>query len=122
MAETKQYISQPLDDGCMLISEDVIGSIVAHAMNDVEGVAGVCGKPGADFAELIGMRNWAKGIKVLINEDNDLEIHCNIIVLYGYNVIDCAASVQNCITSAVEAIAGVTVTAVHVNVCEIQHQ
>ena len=54
MAENKQYITQMHENGTVMISEDVIASIVAHTVNDVEGVAGLTGKPGADIAEIIG--------------------------------------------------------------------
>ena len=41
MAENKQYVTQIQDNGTVMISEDVIASIVAHTVNDVEGVAGL---------------------------------------------------------------------------------
>ena len=38
MAETKQYITQTNNEGAIMISEDVIASVVIHALNEVEGV------------------------------------------------------------------------------------
>ena len=38
MADSKQYISQDLDNGCVMISEDVISTIVEHALTEVDGV------------------------------------------------------------------------------------
>ena len=38
MAENKQYIEQVLDNGTVMISEDVIAEIVSHAVSEVEGV------------------------------------------------------------------------------------
>ena len=40
MAESKQYIIQQQDNGTVQISEDVITSIVANAVADVDGVVG----------------------------------------------------------------------------------
>ena len=66
MSENKQYITQAQEDGNIMISEDVIGTIVAQAIKDVEGVVGLSTKPGADIAELIGKKNWGKGMKITI--------------------------------------------------------
>ena len=41
MAENKQYITQVQENGTVLISEDVIMTIVAHAVEEVEGVVGL---------------------------------------------------------------------------------
>ena len=38
MAEYKQYITQIQENGNVMISEDVVANIVAHAMAEVEGI------------------------------------------------------------------------------------
>ena len=121
MAENKQYITQAQENGNVLISEDVVASIVANAIGDVEGVVGLSTKPGADIADLIG-KNWGKGIKITINEDDSLDIDCNINVGYGQSVVTIAKSVQDSITTAVESFAGVKVNSVNINVCGIIRQ
>ena len=74
MAESKQYITQLQDNGSVLISEDVIAAIVAHAAGEVEGVVSLNTKPGADIAELIGKKNWGRGLKITILEDNSVSV------------------------------------------------
>ena len=118
MAEYKQYITQEQENGSVMISEDVVSSIAEHAVADVEGVVGIVTKPGADIADLIS-KNWGKGIKILIAEDNSLTIHCNISICYGQSVVDTAQAVQSAIINAVESMTGVKVTSVNVNVCGI---
>ena len=83
MAESKQYITQVRENGSVQISEDVISTIVAHAVSDVEGVVGLEVKPGADIAELIGKKNWGKGVKVTVTEQEELSIDCNVFLVYG---------------------------------------
>ena len=122
MAENKQYITQVQDGGSILISEDVIASIVANAINDVEGIVGLSVKPGADIADMIGKKNWGKGMKISIGEDDLLTIDCNVNVGYGQSVVAVAKSVQDAVTAAVESTAGVKVSAVNVNVCGIIRQ
>ena len=122
MAENKQYITQVQDNGSVLISEDVIMTIVAHAIEEVEGVVGLNVKPGADIIELIGKKNWGKGLKITIAEDESLTVDCNITVAYGQSVVTVAGAVQASITNALESMAGVKITAVNVNVCGIVRQ
>lgn len=122
MAENKQYVTQMQDNGAVLISEDVITTIVAHAIEEVEGVVGLNAKPGADIVELIGKKNWGKGLKITIAEDDSLIVDCNITVAYGQSVVSVAGAVQEAVTNALESMAGVKISAVNVNVCGIVRQ
>ena len=121
MAEYKQYITQVQDNGNVLISEEVIATIVEHAVREVEGISGLSVKPGADIADLIG-KNWGKGMRICITEDNNLTIGCNVVIAYGHSVIDVAKNVQQAITGAVESMTGVKVEHVNINVCGIARQ
>ena len=112
MAENKQYITQIQEGGNVMISEDVIATIVEHTLTDVDGVV----KGGA---EVVGKKSWGKGLRITIAEDNSVSIGCNVIVSYGESVVDVAKSIQEAVSSAVESVTGVTVTDVHVNVCGI---
>ena len=118
MAEYKQYITQIQEGGNVMISEDVITTIISHTMTEVEGVHSISTKPGADIADLIGM-NWGSGMKIAIGDDNSVSISCNVVIKYGCSVVDVAKNVQNALTSAVESMVGVKVTNVNVNVCGI---
>lgn len=122
MAENKQYVVQSQTGGSVMISEDVIGSIVANAVNEVEGVVCLNAKPGADIAELIGKKNWGKGMKITIAADNSLTIDCNISIGFDQNVVDISKAVQESIASAVESMVGVRIAAVNVNVCGVIRQ
>lgn len=122
MADYKQYITQNQENGSVMISEDVVAAIVEHTLSEVEGVASLSSRPGADIADLIGKKNWGKGMKIMIAEDNTLAIDCDVLVCYGQSVVDIAQSVQTALTNAVESMTGVSVTAVNVNVCGIVRQ
>ena len=122
MADNKQYITHAQANGNVQISEDVIATIVAHAVTEVKGVVGLSTKPGADIAEFIGKKNWGKGIKIYISEDNEVSIDCNVTVSYGQSVVSVAKDVQAAIHNAVEELTGVTIAAVNVNICGIVRQ
>ena len=119
MAESKQYITQNQENGTVQISEDVIISIVIVAVGETEGVAGFSARLGSDIAEILGRKNWGKGVKLTITEDDRLYIECNIVATYGYAVVNVAKAVQENVTSAVESMTGMQVTEVNVNVCGI---
>lgn len=122
MADNKQYITQIQDNGSVMISEDVIASIVSHAVTEVEGVVGLNVKPGADIAEIIGKKAWAKGLKITIGEKDEVYIDCNLTVCYGQSVVDVAKAAQEAIISALQAMTGVAIAKVNVNVCGIVRQ
>lgn len=122
MAENKQYIAQQQEQGTVLISEDVITTIIENAVKDVEGIVGLSVKPGADIADMIGKKSWGKGIKIVIAEDNTLSVDCNVNIGYGQSVVSIAIAVQNAVSSALESATGVRVAAVNVNVCGIIRQ
>ena len=122
MADFKQYVIQTLENGNLMISEDVIASIVSQAVTEVDGIVGLNTKPGSDIADKLGKKNWGKGIKITIGEDNALTIDCNVNIGYGQSVVTVAKSVQDAVTAALESTAGVKVAFVNINVCGIIRQ
>ena len=122
MADSKQYITQVQENGTVMISEDVVAAIVAQAVKDVEGVVGLNVKPGADLADIIGKKNWGKGMKIVIAEDNSLTVDCEVVLGYGQSVVIVAKAVQEAVTAALESMTGVKVNAVNINVCGIVRQ
>lgn len=119
MAEYKRYITQVQENGNVMISEDVIASIIVETIGEVDGVDGLSTKAGTDLAV---SKNWSKGMKIVIGEDNDLTIDCNVVIRYGHSVIEVAQNAQQAITAAVESMTGVKVIKMNVNVCGITRQ
>ena len=122
MADNKLYVTQIQENGSVLISEDVITTSVVHAIEEVEGVVGLNAKPGADIVEMIGKKNWGKGLKISIGDEDAITVDCNITVAYGQSVVTVAGAVQTSVTNALESMAGVKIAAVNVNVCGIVRQ
>ena len=77
MADFKHYITQTQENGNVMISEDVIAAIAEHSLNDVEGAT-----------LLRDIKNWNKGIKIMIAEDNSVAINMNITVTFGCSVVE----------------------------------
>ncbi len=120
MADNKQYITQAQENGAVMISEDVISTIVATAISEVEGVIGTGTKSGAELSDLLGKRG--KGIRITIGQENEVYVDCNVILAYGQSVVAVAKSVQDAVCGALESMTGVKVAAVNVNVCGISRQ
>lgn len=122
MAENKQYVIQAQDEGSVMISEDVIATIVAQAVSEVEGVVGFSSKPGVAMSEVVTKKTWGKGVKIAIGDAFEVYVDCNVILGYGQSVVNVAKSVQEAIVSNLESMTGVKVAAVNVNVCGIARQ
>ena len=122
MADNKQYVMQTQENGSVQISEDVIAAIVSHAACEVEGIFGVNTKPGAEIIELIGKKNWGKGVIITVNETNSIVIECNLIAIFGKNVVETAKAAQVAIINALESLSAIEINSVNVNICGIIRQ
>lgn len=119
MADNKQYITIPQESGSVMISEDVVAAIVSNAAKDVEGVAALCVKRNSDIVELLSKKNWKRGLRISIAQNNKIAIECNLIINYGQSVVDVAKAVQESVVAAVASVTGAKVVAVNVNICGI---
>ena len=122
MAENKQYVTQTHENGTVMISEDVIATIIEHAIKEVEGVAGLNVKAGTDIIEMLGKKIVGKGVKIEIGEQDELYIDCNINIVFGQSIVTVAQAVQEVIVNALQSTANLTVASVNVNVCGIVRQ
>ena len=102
-------------DGNIAISNDVIATISAIAAKSIEGVAGMMNSLTGGFAELLGKKNPSKGVKVAIN-GRDVKIEMFVVVDYGVKIPDGAWEIQGKVKNEVEAMTGLNVVAVNVNI------
>ena len=117
MSESKEYVSQTLEHGAIHISEEVIATIAALAVQDVEGVYGLnTTLSSSELSKLAKRAQQGKGIRLVISEDDEISVDCYIVVLYGHSVVDVAKAVQETVTSAVESTTGRKVKTVNVNI------
>jgi len=103
----ENYIISQTEKGNVCISEEVIGLMVAAALGEVEGVAGLSNPTalGSDLAGFFGIKNSPKGIKVSSAEGKAV-VDLLILVRYGYNVADAARRVQQRVATSIEAMTG----------------
>ena len=118
MAESKEYMTMPEENGSINISEEVIASIAALAVREVEGVFGLSVTQTLDLSNILGKKNLRKVIRVVIT-DEGVEIACNVIVKMGCAVMTVAKAVQEAITEEVTSMTGTRPLRVNVNVCGV---
>ncbi len=102
-------------EGHVSISNDVVATIAAIAAKSVDGVSDMLNSLTGGFAEFLGKKNPAKGVKVTITE-RDVKIDMSVIVKYGVKIPDVAWEVQEKAKNEVEAMTGLNVVAINVNV------
>ena len=119
MADSKEYVFAELENGAIHISEEVIASIAGLAALEVDGVCGLNANIGADIAEMLGKKNFGKGIRITFQEDGGVSIDCFIIVKFGRSVLEIAKNVQEAIVSAVSSVTGLNVMNVNVTVAGV---
>ena len=111
----ENYITCQGEKGSINISEDVLYSMVRAAVSEIDGVAALSNNAGAELAELLGIRNAGKGVKVQL-QDGKISVDIIIMVRYGENVVGVAQQVQEAVTAAVESMAGKGTPVVNVHV------
>lgn len=116
MAVEETNINTNIDsEGNVCISNDVVATIASIAAKSIEGVAGMFGSITGGFAELLGKKNPSKGVKVTIT-DHDVKIDMFVIVEYGVKIPDVAWEIQEKTKNEVEAMTGLNVVEVNVNI------
>ena len=109
MAEKNEYFTQKLENGTLQISEDVVASVAAAAVLEVEGVCGLSSSISTDIAEMLGMKTLSKGVR----------LSTDVVAKFGQSVFSLAKTVQDAVKTSVESITGLAVAQVNVNICGI---
>jgi len=94
------------------ISDDVIVTIVAKALSEIEGVASV---PGGIVSGILGRKGSGKGIKVEAS-DEEVVIDLAVVLDYGIRIPEVAARIQSKIRQSVEEMTGKYVRSVNVTI------
>ena len=97
------------------ISNDTIATYAGIAVSEVNGVYGMTGTFAGITEAISGKKNFAKGIKVDVDEQK-VKIDVNIIVEYGARIPDVAFDIQTRVKKSVETMTGLKVLEVNVNV------
>ena len=119
MADSKEYMTLPEENGSINISEEVIAAIAVGAVREVEGVSGMMTSMGNSVTDLVNNRKNAqkgtKGVKIDMT-GTALALDLYLTVQYGHAIPEVAENAQKAVASAVEAMTGCPVGTVNIHV------
>ena len=119
MAESKEYMTLPEENGTINISEEVIAAIAVGAVREVEGVSGMMTNLGGSVTDLVNNKKNAqkgtKGVKIDMT-GTALVLDLYLTVTYGQPIPEVAENAQKAVSSAIEAMTGCPVEAVNIHV------
>lgn len=101
--------------GGVKISDDVIATIASLAASEIEGVSKMSGSMTENLTEMLGKKNFSKGIKVQLEEDT-VEVDVFLSVVYGSIIQEVAEKVQENVKKAIESMTEFKVMTVNVHV------
>lgn len=105
----------PSDLGSIRIADEVVSIIAGLAATEIDGVTGMSGGIAGGIAEALGKKNFSKGVKVDVGEE-EAAVDLFLIVRYGSRIPDVAWAVQENVKKAIENMTGLKVVRVNVHV------
>ncbi len=120
MEENKDLYVAPDDDkeeeaGSIRIADEVVSIIAGLAATEVPGVAGMSGGLVGGIAELLGKKNFSKGVKVRAGE-RQIAVDLYVIMEYGVCIPDVAIGIQEKVKESIEAMTGMEVVEINIHV------
>ena len=101
--------------GSIRIADEVVSVIAGLAAMDVDGVAGMSGGLIGGIAEMLGRKNFSKGVKVEVGE-KETAVDITLVVTYGVDIRQVVTEVQKNVRRAIESMTGLKVIETNVQV------
>lgn len=111
MGENRDYMTHTEELGCIHISQDVLASVAAGAVADVEGIGGLMNVS----------KSGTRGVRLTVDEDGAV-IDLYVMIRYGYAIPEVAGKLQSSVSAAIESMTGFDVKAVNVHVGGVSFQ
>ena len=83
----------PEEVGSVKIADEVISIVAGLAATEVAGVAGMSGGLAGGIAELLGKKNFSKGVKVIVS-GKTVTVEIYVIIEYGICIPEVAIEIQ----------------------------
>ena len=115
MDNEKNAVKKETGLGTIRVADEVVSIIAGLATTEVAGVAGMSGGIAGGIAEILGRKNFSKGVKVEVGE-KEAAVDLYIIVQYGIRIPEVALAAQENVKRAIETMTGLTVVEVNVHV------
>ena len=115
MDNEKNAVKKETGLGTIRVADEVVSIIAGLATTEVAGVADMSGGIAGGIAEILGRKNFSKGVKVEVGE-KEAAVDLYIIVKYGIRIPEVALAAQENVKRAIETMTGLTVVEVNVHV------
>lgn len=104
--------------GQVHISNEVVTIIAGLAATEVKGVASMAGNITNELVSRLGVKNLAKGVKVMV-EDDTAYVDLSLVLDYGYSIPKTSQKVQEKVKAAIENMTGLTVENVNIKIANV---
>ena len=115
MDNEKDVVKKETGLGTIRVADEVVSIIAGLATTEVDGIAGMSGGIAGGIAEILGRKNFSKGVKVEVGE-KEAAVDLYIIVKYGIRIPEVALAAQENVKRAIETMTGLSVVEVNVHV------
>ena len=115
MSEVNESSMISYDGGSVIFSPDVVATIAGIAALKVDGIAGMSGGITDGIVQILGFKNFKKGVKAEVN-DMEAVINLTVVVKYDTNIKAACEEVQKNVKEAVETMTGLHINAVNIAV------
>ena len=115
MADDSEVLNKKDALGVVRIADEVVSIIAGLAATEVNGIEAMSGGLAGGIAEILGKKNFAKGVKVEVGE-KEAAVDLFVIVKYGVRIPDVALAVQENVKQAIETMTGLSVVEVNVHI------
>lgn len=102
-------------NGSISFANDVVATIAGLATIEIEGVAGMSGGFSGGLAELLGIKNLTKGVKVEVGRE-ECAIDLFVVVNYGIEIPTMCEKIQTNVKKAVETMTGLRAVEINVHI------
>ena len=115
----RPHLTQTSERGRISISNEAIAQIVGHTAAECYGVVGMARKGRRPVARLLARDKLTQGIDVAGREEG-LVVDLYVVVEYGLNLAEVAATVRSRVAYEVERLTGLPVAAVEVHIEDVR--
>ena len=101
------------EGGRIIFADEVVATIAALAVSDVDGVSALSGGVVEGITEMLGKKNVTKGVKVEVGAE-EAAVDVSVSIKYGYKIKEVCEKIQQAIKSAIETMTGLRVVEINV--------
>ncbi len=116
LVDAIQLLETPL--GHLLVSSRAIAQIAERSLDECYGVVGL-GR-GARIRRAFALRR-RHGVEVKPSEQGGIELALSVVIAYGLNLAEVAATVRTRVSYEVERVTGLKVSEVEVRIDDVRH-